>query len=64
MSRSEAFQEYSMRCIACNKALSDKESTFKDHRGDYTDMCFDCLQYVFDSFDGEDDEDVDKEENM
>lgn len=52
-----------MRCTACNKALSDKESTFKDSRGDYTDMCFDCLKDVFDGFDGEDDEDVDKEEN-
>lgn len=53
-----------MRCIACNKALTDKESTFKDHRGNYADMCFECLHYVFDSFDGEDEEPIDKEENM
>ena len=52
-----------MRCTACNKALSDKESTFKDSRGDYTDTCFDCLKDVFDGFEGENDEDVDKEEN-
>jgi len=40
-----------MRCTACNKALSDKESTFKDSRGDYTDMCFECLQFVYESID-------------
>lgn len=51
-----------MRCEACNKSLSDKESTFKDGNGVYTDLCFDCLKYVFDSFEGEDEEDVDKEE--
>ena len=56
-----------MRCTACNKALSDKESTFKDSRGDYADMCFDCLQYVYDGLnesDFEDNEPLDKEDNM
>ena len=55
-----------MRCVACNKALSDKESTFKDNRGEYPDMCFECLQYVYESFDGDDyeeKENVDKEED-
>jgi len=51
-----------MRCVACNKALSDKESTFKNLQGDYMDMCFDCLPYVFDSFEGDNEEDIDKEE--
>ena len=61
-----------MRCIACNKNLSDKESTFKDARGEYTDMCFECLSYVFDSLDEEDDnersesadEGVDKDQDL
>tara|TARA_R110002153_G_scaffold51805_5_gene145469 strand:+ start:2964 stop:3125 length:162 start_codon:yes stop_codon:yes gene_type:complete len=53
-----------MRCAACNKALSDREATFKDGRGDYTDMCADCLKDVFDIFKGEEDEGVDKEEKQ
>jgi|TARA_R110000868_G_C10545764_1_gene735406 hypothetical protein len=53
-----------MKCTACNKTLSDKESTFKDYRGEYPDTCFECLRYIFDTFEGENEETVDKEENM
>ena len=53
-----------MRCLACNKALSDKESTFKDSRGEYTDMFFECLQYVYETFDDGEDNTVDKEDDM
>ena len=28
-----------MRCIACDKELNDYESTRKDLRGEYIDMC-------------------------
>lgn len=54
-----------MRCLACNKALTDKESVFKDSRGEYTDMCFECLPFVYDSFEDDDNyEEVDKEDDM
>ena len=36
-----------MRCVACNKALSDFESTRKSvHSGDYLDMCNTCFSYT------------------
>jgi len=39
-----------MRCIACNKALSDFESTRKDiTTGEFVDMCNECFRYVQDS---------------
>ena len=31
-----------MRCYACNKNLSDFESTRKYSSGEYVDMCNDC----------------------
>jgi hypothetical protein len=35
-----------MRCTACNKALTDIESTRKDSRtGEYYDLCGNCYQY-------------------
>jgi hypothetical protein len=34
-----------MRCTACNKALTDIESTRKDGRtGEYYDLCGNCYQ--------------------
>ena len=38
-----------MRCIACNKNLSDFESTRKSaESGEYLDMCNDCFFYTED----------------
>lgn len=31
-----------MRCIACNKALGDFESTRKDSEGQFVDLCNYC----------------------
>ena len=40
-----------MRCCACDKALSDKESTRKGvNTGDYLDMCDHCFSTVADDF--------------
>lgn len=35
-----------MRCIACDKNLNDFESTRKDLRGEYLDMCNECYSYI------------------
>ena len=36
-----------MRCVACNKNLSDFESTRKSaETGEYLDMCNDCFFYT------------------
>jgi hypothetical protein len=46
-----------MRCVACNKALSDFESTRKSAiSGEYLDMCNDCYFYTddIDTIDRED----------
>jgi len=32
-----------MKCLACNKELTDVEATRKDIRGNYVDMCSFCL---------------------
>ena len=40
-----------MRCIACDKNLTDYESTIKDASGRYMDMCKGCLRWVRDSVD-------------
>jgi hypothetical protein len=38
-----------MRCVACNKNLSDFESTRKSaETGEYLDMCNDCFFYTED----------------
>ncbi len=36
-----------MRCIACDRNLSDAESTRKDHNtGKYVDLCNQCIRSV------------------
>jgi len=35
-----------MRCIACDVALNDFESTRKDEHGAYIDMCSKCFSYI------------------
>ena len=48
-----------MRCIACNKALSDFESTRKSAiSGEYLDMCNDCYFYTENDIDTIDREDL------
>ena len=38
-----------MRCIACNKLLTDFESSRKSvHTGEYIDMCTDCYKHIRD----------------
>ena len=40
-----------MRCIACNRALSDLESTRKSKvTGEYLDLCNTCFSTVSDDF--------------
>ena len=40
-----------MRCCACNKNLSDKESTRKGvNTGEYLDMCDSCFGTVAEEF--------------
>lgn len=40
-----------MRCVCCNKNLSDKESTRKGvNTGDYLDMCDNCFGTVAEEF--------------
>lgn len=40
-----------MRCLCCNRNLSDKESTRKGvNSGDYLDMCDGCFGTVADEF--------------
>lgn len=40
-----------MRCVCCNKNLSDRESTRKAvNSGDYLDMCDGCFGTVADEF--------------
>lgn len=40
-----------MRCVCCNKNLSDKESTRKAvNTGEYLDMCDGCFSTVADEF--------------
>ena len=53
-----------MRCLICNKALSDRESTFKNSRKEYTDMCFECLQHIYENLDEDDNEPLDKDEEL
>lgn len=33
-----------MRCVCCNKNLSDWESTAKDEKGGFLDMCIKCIK--------------------
>ena len=33
----------SMRCLQCNKLLTDEESVHKDKHGANTDTCFACM---------------------
>lgn len=33
-----------MRCVCCNKELSDFEATRKDTQGKYLDMCNTCFK--------------------
>lgn len=35
-----------MHCASCDVTLTDKESCHKDRHGEYTDMCFTCLNKV------------------
>lgn len=43
--------EVEMRCIACNKSLSDFEATRKDSKtGEFIDMCNDCYIEVEEEF--------------
>lgn len=37
-----------MRCVACDKNLSDYESTRKDLSGEYIDMCNHCYGTIKD----------------
>lgn len=37
-----------MRCVCCNKNLSDYESTKKDTHGEYIDMCTHCDSLIDD----------------
>lgn len=40
-----------MRCLCCDKLLSDKESTRKGvNTGEYLDMCDGCFSTVADEF--------------
>ena len=40
-----------MRCICCDKNLSDREATRKGvNTGDYLDMCDNCFSTVADEF--------------
>jgi len=38
-----------MRCLACDCELNDYESTRKDYRGEYTDLCAGCILSVRDT---------------
>lgn len=35
-----------MRCLSCNKRLTDYESTIKNDKGEYLDFCKRCLSYI------------------
>lgn len=35
-----------MRCLSCNKNLTDKEATRKYEDGTYVDLCVRCLAHV------------------
>ena len=35
-----------MRCLACDKRLSDYESTMKTESGAFLDLCFRCYQTI------------------
>jgi hypothetical protein len=36
-----------MRCVVCNKELTDSESTMRNkHTGDYLDTCSECLREI------------------
>jgi hypothetical protein len=49
-----------MRCIACNKNLSDFESTRKNARtGEFIDMCTECFETIKDDFNTIDRPDLD-----
>ena len=32
-----------MRCLECNRILTDAEAIYKNAKGEYTDTCFRCL---------------------
>lgn len=38
-----------MRCLACNKLLSDYEATRKYENGDFIDLCNHCFATIADS---------------
>ena len=38
-----------MRCLSCNTALNDYESTRKYKNGSYVDLCNYCYRFVKDS---------------
>lgn len=41
-----------MRCICCNKLLTDFESSRKSlNTGEYLDMCTDCYKHIRDDVD-------------
>jgi transcription elongation factor Elf1 len=50
-----------MRCLSCNKALSDAESVRKTHSGMFLDLCTSChyeVKDLIDVFSSSDDIDV------
>lgn len=47
-----------MRCVACNVELNDYESTRKDTRGHYIDMCNHCYSTIKDDLLSVDREDL------
>lgn len=53
-----------MRCIACDKNLSDYESTRKDLNGNYIDMCNTCYSTIKDDLLTVDREDLITEEEV
>lgn len=37
-----------MRCLSCDKRLSDYESSLKDEQGQFLDFCLRCYAYIRD----------------
>ena len=54
-----------MRCLACNKALNDFESTRKSATtGEYVDLCNSCFHNVEQDIESLEREDLRNEENV
>ena len=54
-----------MRCLACNKALNDFESTRKSAlTGEYVDLCNQCFHNVEQDIESLEREDLRNEENV